>query len=379
MRGSLLFAFAFLLGVGKVGVAQDVVSASSGVVQYFEGAVLLDDKPIEHKTAVFPSLKNGTTLHTGKGRAELLLTPSVYLRLDENTTLRMVSNSLTDTRLEITDGSAILDNLNATPSRAVVLTYHDSAVHFPKAGIYRVDCELGELQVYSGEAEVTHEKTSSTIDSSHLYYFALDLSTSKFGDGAMDEFYDWARNRSDVIAEQNQTASAEQDEAQDPDPTGAAGAFVIPPSYTPPSYSVPSSPLYGTSPYALGNPYYVNPPSPFLGFWSSPAIVVVTPFRHRPGGTHWPTGTIVGSGLGYRPGSVVTRWPVTGQSGSYVPGTRHYPVGSTYRPAGSLAARPVISSMPRPATSVVVPHMTTAPHVAAPHVAAPHMGAIGHR
>jgi hypothetical protein len=114
MRGSVLFSFALLLRVCRSSAAQDVVSASSGVLQYFEGAVLLDNQPVEHKPAVFPSLKNGSVMHTARGRAELLLTPGVYLRLDENSSVRMQSNSLTNTRLELMEGSAILDNLNAT-------------------------------------------------------------------------------------------------------------------------------------------------------------------------------------------------------------------------------------------------------------------------
>jgi hypothetical protein len=82
------------------------------------------------------------------------------------------------------------------------------------------------LEAYSGEAEVTHQdimqkKVSLSVDSLHLYYFALGLTTNTFGDGAMDEFYDWARNRSEVIADQNQMASAEQDEAQNLDPAPA--------------------------------------------------------------------------------------------------------------------------------------------------------------
>ena len=91
-RGDLLVSLALLVGFCSSSAAQDVVSASSGVLQYFEGAVLLDDKPVEHKVAVFPSLKplgrsepegqNRTVAHAGRD-----------LRIDENSTLRMKSKS----------------------------------------------------------------------------------------------------------------------------------------------------------------------------------------------------------------------------------------------------------------------------------------------
>ena len=385
MRGSVPFSFALLVLVCRSGPAQDVVSASAGVLQYFEGGVIIDDKPVEHKAAVFPSLKNGSIVRTVKGRAELLLTPGVYLRMDENTSLRMQSNSLTDTRLEVMDGSAILDNLNATAGHPVALIFRDSTVRFPKPGVYRIDGELGELEAYSGEAEVSHEeivpqrRVSSTVDSSHLYFFALGLTTNKFGDGAMDEFYDWAHNRSDIIADHNQIASAEQEEAQDADPGG--GIFAAPP-LAPPSYSDPSTWPVGPSLYSsVADPfYYSNPSIPFLGFQPYLGIIILAPPHHRPG-TKWPTGPAAE----LHPRPVTTRWrtsPVG--SPSYVPGsTLHFPAGSTYRapiyrppPYHPPTYHPGAITTPRPP-------VTSAPRVAAPpiaaHPVAPHVGGIGHR
>jgi len=376
MRGSVLFSFAFLLGVCQSAIAQDVVSASSGVLDYFEGSVTLDGKPVEHKAAVFPSLKNGSTIHTGKGRAELLLTPGVYLRMDENSELRMASNSLTDTRLEVKEGSAILDNLNASGS-PVALLVQGSAVHFPKPGIYRINCDIGELQVYSGEAEVTHEKASVTVDPSHLYYFALSMTIDKFGEEFTDEFYDWAHNRSDVIADQNQRASAEEDDAQDPDPGSIPGLLGGAPSFPPPGYSTPPPSIFGSQGYgSYINPLYSYSSTPFLGYPWSPGIIIVTPFRHSTTATRWPGS----AGVGYRPTPIVTRWPLPRHIGPSYPSRitsgsiLRYPVGSTYRPGGTIPVRPGYTPMPRLSSPSIGAHPAAAPHVAAPHV-----GVVGHR
>ncbi len=361
MRGSVVISFALLMAA-RCAPAQDVVSAASGVVQYFEGAVVLDGKLIEHKAAVFPSLKNGSIIRTEKGRAELLLTPGVYLRVDENSSLRMASNSLADTRLELLDGTAILDNLNANSSDATVLIFRGSEVRFPKPGVYRVDYDLGELQVYSGEAEVAHHGVSSAVDPSHLYYFALELTTSKFGDGAMDEFYDWARNRSDIIADQNQRASAEQADAEDPDPTGGLGIFGVPPLYSSPGYATPA-PLLGSSIYGSGiDPYYLYPPTPYSGFGFFPSILVLAPYRHRPGGSKWPVSA------GFRPPPAINGWPKPIPGITHFPGTaQHYPIG-IYRPTSTPLSRPGVTAVPR------MPSMYAAPHAAVPHVTA-----VGHR
>jgi hypothetical protein len=356
MRASFLLSFALLLGVGRPGAAQDFVSASSGVLQYFEGVVVLDDQVVEHKVAVFPSLKNGSTLHTDRGRAELLLTPGVYLRMDESSSLRMTSNSLTDTRVQLTAGTAILDNLAAKPDSPVAIIYDGSEVRFPQPGVYRIDCDLGELQAYSGESKVRHHGASTTVDPSHRYYFALELTTDKTGDGDRDEFYDWAHNRSDMIADQNQTASAEQADRQDADP--GAGMFVVPP----PLYSSgPNSgvPAPGYSSYASAiSPFYLYPQAQYLGYSPFTSVIFLSPYRQRFGGSRWPGST----GPIYHPNPVITRWPIT------TPGSlTHYPYAPLRYPAGASVARPA----------------TTAPHgtstYAAPHAAAPHLGAVGHR
>ena len=81
----LLFASVVPLYFCLPSFCQEVVSARSGVVHFLEGAVSLDDQPLDRKADAFATMKEGSTLRTGKGRAELLLTPNVFLRLDENT------------------------------------------------------------------------------------------------------------------------------------------------------------------------------------------------------------------------------------------------------------------------------------------------------
>ena len=115
----VLFPSAAAFLVCGLAPCQEVVSAYAGTVHYFEGAVLIDDHPLEHKAAVFSSIPNGSTLRTEKGRAEVLLTPGVVLRLDEDSSIQMVSNALTDTRIEFVKGAALLDTLTASPAPPV--------------------------------------------------------------------------------------------------------------------------------------------------------------------------------------------------------------------------------------------------------------------
>jgi hypothetical protein len=371
MRKSVFIFFAFLLGVCPCGIAQDVVSASSGVLQYFEGAVQLDDHGVEHKAAVFPSLKNGSVLRTGKGRAELLLTPGVYLRLDEDTSVRLLSNSLVDTRMEVVRGGVLLDNLNAPSSDVVTLVYEGAQVHFPKPGVYRMDCNLGEMQTYIGEAEVRRGSGSPiSVDGQHLYYFALALTVSKYTNDE-DEFYDWAHNRSDLISEQNERASAEQEEAQDADAGAAGGLFGAVPSFGSPSLVSPGSASGSLLSFSYGSVASSSPAlTPF--FFPGDALVILAPIRSHPVGVAWPTG--IGAGLHPRP--IVSRWPTSTYAGLLRGGGigSRVPVGSsTYRPLGLSvpAYRAVGVSVP----AIKVPRVSSPPvgvHAAAPTVG-PHV------
>src|SRR5579863_9069524 len=89
---------------------QSVVAAHSGVVYFFEGSVFIGDQLLEPRFGRFPDIGEGVELWTERGRAEVLLTPGVFLRLGDHGAIRMLSNQLSDTRVELLHGSAILES-----------------------------------------------------------------------------------------------------------------------------------------------------------------------------------------------------------------------------------------------------------------------------
>src|SRR6516225_5702236 len=93
---------------GFAAYAQSVISAHSGVLHLSEGAVFADNQPVNQKYGTFPDLKEKSVLRTEAGRAEVLLTPGVFLRVGENTEIKMIDNRLADTRVELVKGSAIV-------------------------------------------------------------------------------------------------------------------------------------------------------------------------------------------------------------------------------------------------------------------------------
>src|ERR1700730_17445854 len=68
--------------------AQSVISAHSGIIHYVEGEVAIDGNAVHPKFAEFPDVKARQLVSTAEGRAEILLTPGVFLRIAENSSVR---------------------------------------------------------------------------------------------------------------------------------------------------------------------------------------------------------------------------------------------------------------------------------------------------
>jgi hypothetical protein len=240
--------------------AQAVVSAHSGIVNFSEGSVLLDDQPLNQQFGAFPAIREGSTLRTGEGRAEILLTPGVFLRIDHGSSVRMVSNALSDTRVEFLQGSAILDSNDAAPGNSVVLTYKAFELRFPKSGVYRLDSEPEVFETYTGEAQITAEgQAPETIDESHQYFFGIGMQTRKYGDGAVDQFSEWARNRAETITADNRAADQSTADPDNP-PASPFGTTVPVPSPAVPTYGTFGAPVFIDN-GLVGSSFY----NPFLG------------------------------------------------------------------------------------------------------------------
>lgn len=330
------FAFLLLVFLALAANGQSIVSATAGVLQFFEGSVTIDDHSVEHKAASFPAIRDGSILHTQRGRAEVLLSPGFYLRLDENSAVRMISNSLADTRLEVLSGSVIADSLDAKNGNHVELTFKDAKMRFPAAGVYRIDVDTGVLQAYSGKAEIVSAGGKSTnLDEAHLYFLEVGVETDKITGGTEDEFYDWARDRNEALSAQNQLAAQNNGESDDADADpglgglGGLGAGSLPPVpyVNPPNYSY--QPPYGSGSYWTGlmDPYLGYGYTPF-GFYNSIPLVLVLrpptgryPWPHRPlPGMYTSYGTAAGfNGSGiirpYQPRPLITA-PARGTSGA---------------------------------------------------------------
>jgi hypothetical protein len=173
------------------------------MINHVEGQVLLNGQPVDLKFGQFPRVENESILATEDGRAEVLLTPGVFVRLDENSSFKMLSNHLSDTALEIVSGSAILEVDEMLKDNAITLHFKKGTISLSKRGLYRFDTELSRMRVYDGQAEVLVDEKTTTVRKGRQVVFGEALVASNFDTNDTDPFYRWASRRAEYISAAN--------------------------------------------------------------------------------------------------------------------------------------------------------------------------------
>jgi len=188
--------------------AQNLISAKSGLIHYTEGDVKVGDQSASPNNGVFQSLANGRELRTGEGRAELLLGPGQFLRLNENTAVKMISNKLEATRVDLIQGSVIVELIEAQKGAPITIGFAADTIELRKAGLYRIDADQSRLRVFEGEAVVQADGQTLTAKKGREVSMGAVLAENGFeASSASDEFTRWAARRAGYVATANVSAA----------------------------------------------------------------------------------------------------------------------------------------------------------------------------
>jgi hypothetical protein len=215
-NGSRISSVIVLMAVtAAVCSAQNVTSAHSGTLHYFEGDVSVDNTPIQSTAGRFSEIREQSVLRTAQGRAEVLLTPGVFLRVGENSALKMLDNRLVSTRVEILSGTVIVESDDPQMSikdSPVTLIYRDYAIQLVKHGLVEISSDPSQMKVYKGEAVIDTTSTGAanehaTVREGRLLPFSAALVTERFNDKIGDDLYLWARDRSQSLSAANMSSA----------------------------------------------------------------------------------------------------------------------------------------------------------------------------
>jgi hypothetical protein len=228
-------------------LAQPVISAKSGVISYVEGKAYLGDQVVEPSLTRFPDVKENAMVRTAEGRAEVLLTPGVVLRLGENSSFKMLTNRLIDTRLELLTGSAVVEADDIAKDTSVILVCKDGTVTLGKKGLYRFDTAPARVKVFDGVASVQMAGQNVLVAAGKMLSLGGAIaSVEKFDKEDTDSLDNWSKRRGELVAMANVSAAKQVHDS------GCAGFSFV----TPVSTSQPCASLYDCTPGWRYNPWY---------------------------------------------------------------------------------------------------------------------------
>jgi hypothetical protein len=310
--------------------SQSVVSVRSGLINFSEGDVFLADVPVEQKAGKFPEIREGAELRTEAGRAEVLLTPGMVLRVGPDSSIRMVSGSLIDTRVEFRRGSAIIEVNEEPDGTSTRITYRDYVIRFPKRGNFRIDSMPREFRVLDGEAEISYLGEKCTLAKDHRVSLYGGLEAETLSRSITDGLDEWSMRRDTQLT------------ADNPPPGDLNGngdpAFGVLPNalYGFPAYTAPIT-SYGYGGYGYG------------GYGSTYGYAPYVPGYIPPFNTY--------GSYGFQPYPVYVYAPY--RPGVYSPPIRtpiRSPILGMPRPTGLGVQRPVVGHPVTPAHPVGIAH-----------------------
>src|ERR1700751_4676153 len=153
LKAFLLLSLATLLAPALM-FGQSANPAVPGTLNYVEGQVSINGHSVNQSSVGFSALQMGQLVETGDGKTEILLTPGVFLRVGDNSAVRMISPNLADTEVELVKGRADVEVDQLFKQNDLRVRMKGNEARLLKTGLYAFDSERGTVQVFDGEAEV---------------------------------------------------------------------------------------------------------------------------------------------------------------------------------------------------------------------------------
>ena len=171
---ALLLRRAAPLALGAVAAfilsATPAVAASSaipGTLNYVEGQVAVAGLTVTSHDVGSVQVGLNQVLETGQGRAELLLTPGVFLRVGDNSAVRLISPGLANTRVEVMRGQAIVEVAELFKDNNLWVTMNGASTRLDKQGLYAFNANSQLVQVFDGQATVQQNDRQKELKKGH--------------------------------------------------------------------------------------------------------------------------------------------------------------------------------------------------------------------
>ncbi len=181
--------------------AQAVISTQAGLINYTEGTVFLNNRSFGTTAGKFQQMESKDILRTsGAGRAELLLTPGVFLRVGRASEVQLGSNRIDDARVRLIAGTVLVEAAQIPKGSRVTFACRDATVSIEKSGIYRLQADPALLRVRSGRAVAQVGGKRVEVKGGKMAPLDGSGAVTKFDRKEQDTLDVWSRQRSARLA-----------------------------------------------------------------------------------------------------------------------------------------------------------------------------------
>ena len=189
------------------GSTTDPRIAVPGTLNYVEGQASIGSQALDSQS-IGTELQSGQSLTTQKGKAEFLLTPGVFVRLGDDSSAQMISPDLTNTRLALTQGEAMIEVDQIHPENDIRIDEAGTSTRLLKTGLYDFDTAHDEVRVFDGKALVLAADRKIEVKGGHeLELNATDNLKVRGFDKKhyvnTNDLYRWSSLRSSYLANAN--------------------------------------------------------------------------------------------------------------------------------------------------------------------------------
>ena len=135
-------------------------NARPGTINYVEGQATLNGQTLTSQSVGSAEVAPGQTVTTLNGKAEILLTPGVFLRLGDNSAVTMVSPDLTKTEVQLDRGTAEVEVDLLYKQNDLLVDQGPAQTKLLKGGLYAFDATNNSMRGFDGEAAVSPSQSA---------------------------------------------------------------------------------------------------------------------------------------------------------------------------------------------------------------------------
>lgn len=193
-----------------VGLSSAEAGPTPGVINFVEGSVTLAGNPIGAPLSQTARLSPGGTLQTAQGRAEVLLTPGVFVRLAENSALKLISDSPAATRVELLRGEALVEVIEVSNLNRLDVVDKQAYTRPLRDGLYLFEADQPAVRVYQGKARVDDDRHAVSLSTGQELVLDTEspLTPQKFDPATKPAFYAWCEQRAAYLAAASDSTAA---------------------------------------------------------------------------------------------------------------------------------------------------------------------------